>query len=82
MESTLIYITPVNSNNFHQIGKFRNIFDTRWCEIDDLAVLSCQMAPLRGNIGKVLMNLVNFDLVNSVFSLNFFEIHAIESFFE
>ena len=32
----LFTIIPFNLNNFHQIGKFRNIFDTRPCEIDDL----------------------------------------------
>ena len=46
---------PLNSNNFHQICKFGIIFDTRPCEIDDLAVSSHQrgmrvcMSP-HGNI--------------------------------
>ena len=43
----------------------------RPCEIDDLAVLSRQMVPVSGISGKVLINLVNFDLVNSDFSFNF-----------
>ena len=33
-------IIPFNSTHFHQIGKFGIIFDTRLCEIDDLAVSS------------------------------------------
>ena len=43
----------------------------RPCEINDLAVPSRQMAPLPGNEGKFFIKLVNFDLVNSDFSLNF-----------
>ena len=39
----LFTIIPLNSRHFHQIGKFGIIFDTRTCEIDDLAVLSCQI---------------------------------------
>ena len=34
----LFTIIPFNSIHFHQIGKFGNIFDTRPCEINDLAV--------------------------------------------
>ena len=36
----LFTIIPLTSNYFHQIGKFEIIFDTRPCEIDDLAVSS------------------------------------------
>ena len=43
----------------------------RPCVIDDLAVPSRQMAPLPGKYGKFLIELVNFDSVNSDFSLNF-----------
>ena len=34
----LFTIIPLNSNYVHQIGKFGIIFDTRPCEIEDLAV--------------------------------------------
>ena len=44
----LFTIIPLNSLLNHEIGKFRNIFDTRPHEIDDLAVPSCQMPPLSG----------------------------------
>ena len=40
VDSTLIYHYTLNSNNLHRIGKFGNIFDTRPCEINDLAVSS------------------------------------------
>ena len=40
MDLTLFTIIPLNSNHFHQIGKFGIIFDTRPCEIDDLTVSS------------------------------------------
>ena len=36
----LFTIIHLNSNHFHQIGKFGLCFDTRLCEIDDLAVSS------------------------------------------
>ena len=36
----LFTIIPFNSIHFHQIGKFRIIFDTRPCEINDLVVSS------------------------------------------
>ena len=36
----LFTIIPLNPRYFHQIGKFGIIFDTRPCEINDLAVLS------------------------------------------
>ena len=36
----LFTIIPFNSMHFHQICKFRNIFDMRPCEINDLAVAS------------------------------------------
>ena len=38
----LFSIIPFNLIHFHQIGKFGNIFDTRPCEINDLAVPSRQ----------------------------------------
>ena len=38
----LFIIIPFNSIHFHQIGKFGIIFDTRPCEINDLAVSSHQ----------------------------------------
>ena len=40
----LFAIIPFNSIHFHQIGKFGIIFDTRPCEINDLAV------PYRQNL--------------------------------
>ena len=67
----LFTIIPFNSNHFHRIGKFGLWFYTRPCEINDLAVPSCQMALLPRNKGKFFIKLVNFDLVNSDFSLNF-----------
>ena len=70
---------PLNLSQFHEIGNIGIIFDTRPCEIEDLAVSSRQMVPLPGILGKFLIELVNFDLVNSDFSL---EIHAIQSYFE
>ena len=36
----LFIIIPLNSKYFHKIGKFGFIFDTRPCEINDLAVSS------------------------------------------
>ena len=42
----LFTIIPLNSLLNHQIGKFRNIFDTRPCEINDLMVSSCQGSTL------------------------------------
>ena len=53
VDSTLFTIIPFNSLLIPQIGKFGLIFDTRPCEIDDLAVSSCQMAPLLGNLRHV-----------------------------
>ena len=38
----LFTIIPLNSNYFHQIGKFGLCFDTRPCEIDDLSVSARQ----------------------------------------
>ena len=67
----LFTIIPLNSRYFHQIGKFGLCFDMRPYEIDELAVSSRQMAPLPWNEGKFFINLVNFDLVNTRFSLNF-----------
>ena len=43
----LFTIIPFNSIHFHQIGKFGIIFDTRLCEIDDLAVTSRQISSKR-----------------------------------
>ena len=41
-------------------------------------VSSRQMAPLPGNEGKILINLVNFDLVNVDFSFNFLKFTHID----
>ena len=42
----LFTIIPLNSRYFHQISKFGLCFDTRPCEIDDLAVSSRQPTSL------------------------------------
>ena len=47
----LFTIIPLNSNYFYQIGKFGIIFETRLCEIDDLAISSRQLEEL--GFGKI-----------------------------
>ena len=42
----LFTIIPLNSNHFHQSDKFGIIFDTRPCEIDDLAVSSRHLSQI------------------------------------
>ena len=54
----LFTIIPFNSLLIPQIGKFGFIFDTRPCEIDDLAVLSRQYVTRRDKIISKLTNLM------------------------
>ena len=62
---------PLNSSYFHSIGKFGLYFDINWFSIDNHIDSICQMALLPGNYGEILINLVNFELVNANFSFNF-----------
>ena len=57
---SLFTIIPLNSLLNPQIGKFGIIFDTRPCEINDLAVSSREMAPLSGNLRHIFEKIRQF----------------------
>ena len=46
-------IIPLNSRYFHEIGKFKIIFDTRICEIDDLTISIRHILDLRSFLEHV-----------------------------
>ena len=48
------------------------------CAINDRINSFRQMAPLPGNECKILINLVNFDLVNADFSFNLLKFNHID----
>ena len=50
----LFTIIPFNSIHFYQIGKLRNIFDTRPCEINDLTVSSHHFTNLDNQLFKTI----------------------------
>ena len=62
MDSTLIYHYVTQFELIPKIGKFSIIFDTRPCEIDDLAVSSRQYPPhLSENEGLRLNDHIRID---------------------
>ena len=64
MDSTHIYIIPLNLSEFPKIGKFGIIFDTIPCEIDDLAV-SSRHSQVKIFYSKVLYGVCMSNVVTS-----------------
>ena len=65
----LFTITPFNSIHFHQIGKFGIIFNAIPCEINDLAVSSCQgdRGGERGKKQKIVKVINNIEYDNMLY---------------
>ena len=62
VDSTRIYHYTLNSLLIPQIGKFGIIFDTRPCEIDDLAVSSHHRGEMRSSLGVVKLGILHLRL--------------------